>query len=135
MLKLLGRLLFLLLGVALVTDAFLTQRQQTLTVDQHTSHTDDGHHRSGGIGWGDTSYTLHFAGGRPGSCSVGYAAYHALSDGDPVEVTSTRLFGNCTKIVNGQQIVQRDGLWRLWQVGGGLMMIAVALGWVRSEED
>lgn len=135
MLKLLGRLVFLLIGATLVADGFLTPRIETLTVDQHTSRTDSGHSRAGGSNWGDTSYTLHFAGGTLRSCSVGYSAYHSVEDGSVVEVKSTRLFRNCTRITSGQDVLVQDDLWRVWQVGGGLLMIAVALGWIRSNGD
>lgn len=135
MLKLLVRIAMFCFGVILLIDTGLPTRQEDLRVDQHTSSRT--HERAGGrdATWADTSYTLHLVGGQASSCSVGYAAYGRLKDGDTVGVSSTKLFKNCIRITQGAEVIEANKYWRILGFIGGCLLIAAAFGWVEQDED
>ena len=131
MFSLLARCIAFIAGLVLLADIALPIRTERLQVDRHTSHVDN----STTTRSGDTSYTLHLIGGRLSSCSVGHAAYQALSDGDTVEVQSTRLFKGCIRIAQGEEVVESDKHWKWFALISGGLLIGVALGWLRSSTD
>ena len=135
MLKFLLRCLFFMAGVALLCDIGLPTRAETLKVDQHTSRVNDGMSGRRDSSAGDTSYTLHLIGGEVSSCSVGYAAYNRLHDGDTVEVRSTRLFRQCFRIAHGDEVIEVNRYWRWIAAVIGCVLIATAIGWLRQDED
>lgn len=124
-------------GIALILDIALPTRTELLRVDQHTSYTET-ERRSTSTGTAtlaDTSYKIHLAGGVLSPCSVGYTTYEKLKDGDAVEVKSTKLFKNCIRIARGDEVLDSDKHWRLFALIGGGIMIAVALGWLKNDDD
>src|SRR5450432_544941 len=135
MLKFLLRVVSFIVGLVLLAEVGLPTSSQSLQVDQHTSTVS--HRSSNGINsrWADTSYTLHFVGGRLSSCSVGYSAYGKLKDGDTVEVQATKLFKTCIRITRGDEVVEADNHWKLFEIIGGLLLLAVAIGWINTEND
>ena len=135
MLKFLARIVMLLIGIALGADALLPLREETLSVDQHRSSVTHQTTRDGFNRLADTSYTLHFIGGVPESCDVGYAAYNATQDGDVVSVRSTKIFRSCVHISKGDDSVLNDRYWKLWKLLGGGLLIAVAIGWLETDDD
>ena len=132
MLKFLVRIAFFAIGVALILDAALPLRVEQLHVDRHTSET---RIDRGPAGAGEIIYTVHLIGGVPSSCSVGYATYSTLKDGDAIEVQSTKLFRNCVRISRGAQVVDFFRYWRWLSVASGVLLLAAALGWMRNSDD
>lgn len=132
MFKFLFRCVSFIAGLALIADTGLPARNEQVRVDQHTSHyeTDNRGFRSG-----DTHYTLHLIDGVVSKCSVGHALYSRLKDGDRIEVQSTRLFKNCTRIAQGEDVMQDDKYWKYIGLIFGALLIAAAFGWVRSDDD
>jgi len=135
MLKLALRFAMFIAGVALLLDIGLPTTIESLQVDQHTSR--DGDRQHGGFSgrWADTSYTLHFIGGRVSSCGVGYSAYTRLKDGDKVEVQETKLFKNCIRISRGEEVIESDKHWKLFALVGGCLLIAAAIGWLETDDE
>jgi len=131
LLKFVVRIAFAAVGAALIVDAALPLRVEPLQVDRHTSETRTDH----GAATGEITYKVHLVGGVPSSCSVGYAAYSALKDGDAVEVQSTKLFRSCVRISRGEQVVDFLEYWRWLAVAGGMLLLAAALGWMRDGDD
>lgn len=68
-------------------------------------------------------------------CSVGHALYKRLEDGDSIEVRSTRIFKNCIRISQGDDVMQDDGHWKYIGLVFGALLIAAAFGWLRSDDD
>jgi hypothetical protein len=134
MFKFLTRIVLFVVGVALLADIGLPTITENLHVDQHTSSTERCDLRDRNNTCADTSYTLHFVGGHPLSCSVGYSAYGKVKDGDSVLVQATRLFKNCIRISRGQELITDDNHWKLFQLIGGLLLLAAAVGWINTED-
>jgi len=130
--KFLFRCVLFIVGLALIADTGLPIRVEQLRIDRHTSHTqaDDR-----GFKTGDTSYTLHLIDGVVSSCSVGYALYTRLKDGDSIEVRSTRIFRNCIRISQGDDVMQDDNYWKYVGLIFGALLIASAVGWLRSDDE
>ena len=135
MLKLVLRLAMFIVGVALLSDIGLPTTVESMQVDQHTSRENDRQHGNGSGQWADTSYTLHFVGGRVSSCGVGYSAYTQLKDGDKVDVQTTKLFKNCIHIARAGEVIESDKHWKIFALIGGCLLIAVAIGWLQSDDD
>jgi hypothetical protein len=129
MLKVLIRVVVFVVSLGLLVDVLLPVRTEALTVDLHSSHEDTRPHRF------DTSYTLQFAGGTTGSCSVGFTAYSSLKDGDPVDVQASKLFKHCVAISKDGRTVESDKYWRLWHVIIAAFLMAVALGWIDLDTE
>ena len=129
MLKFLFRCVLFCLGLALAVDAGLPMRTHWLHVDRHTSSTQANTRSS------DTSYTLHLVGGNLSSCDVGYATYSALKDGDGVVVQSSKLFKRCISIAREGEILESSKYWRWVELLGGLLLMATAIGWLKSNDD
>ena len=137
MIKLLIRCLFFIVGIALLLEIALPTRTEQVQVDQHTSQTQtDYRPTSGGDSrWADTSYKIHLIGGRLSSCSVGYSTYSKLKDGDAIEVQSTKLFRICTRITRSEEVIDSYGHWKLIALICGCLLIAAAIGWLKTDED
>jgi hypothetical protein len=133
--KLLLRCLFFIGGVVLLSDTALPLRDETLRVDQHTSHVNDGESARRDNRSGDTSYTLHLVGGQVASCSVGYAAYQRLKDGDAIQVQATRLLRQCVHIARDGERVESNRHWRWIAMVIGGVLIALAIGWLRADDE
>jgi hypothetical protein len=133
MLKFLTRCIMFIIGLALILDIALPTRKEQLHVDQHTSQTQMSRSSTGR--WGDTSYTIHLIGGEISSCSVGYAAYGALADGDAIDVEATRIFRNCIRIARGDEPIESSKYWKWFALACGGLLIAGAVGWLRSDDD
>ncbi len=123
------------MGLVLLLDAGLPSKGESLQVDRHSSSVEHHTNSSGHAGGTDTSYTLHFVGGRVSSCSVGYAAYNQLKDGDTVDVRATKVFKTCVRIAQGEEVLQWDKYWKLMGFIGGCLLIAAAIGWIKSEDE
>ncbi len=132
MFRFLFRCCLFLAGLTLIADTGLPTRIEQLRVDRHTSSFNSDHH---GPGSGDTSYTLHLIDGVVSTCSVGHALYTRLQDGDRIEVRSTRLFKNCIRISQGDEVIQDDKYWKYIGLLFGALLIASAVGWLRSDDD
>jgi len=124
-----------IVGLVLLLDAGLPTKTESIQVDRHTSRLENRTTGSGHAGGADTSYTLHFLGGRVSSCSVGYSAYNKLKDGDTVEIRATKLFKTCVRIAQGAEVLQFDKYWKLMRLIGGCLLIAAAIGWIKSEDE
>lgn len=133
MIRLLSRLFLFIMAILLLSDSGLPPRQEDLRVDQHSSHVEHNHQPHGS--WADTKYQLHFVGGHLSSCSVGYAAYNTLKDGDAVAVRASRVLGNCIEIRRGGEIVSSGKYWRLFELLGGLVFLAMAFGWIKNDDE
>ncbi|RZL40098.1 MAG: hypothetical protein EOP35_01775 [Rubrivivax sp.] len=133
MLKFLARCMMFIVGLVLIAETGLPTRAEQLRVDRHSSSFKSDHR---GAGAGDTSYTLHLIDGAVSTCSVGYALYSRLQDGDSVEVRSTRLFKNCIRISQGDEVLEDDRHWKYIALAFGALLIAGALGLLpRSDDD
>lgn len=132
MFKFLFRCVLFIAGLALIADTGLPTRIEQVRVDLHTSQFDTDRR---GFGNGDTHYTLHLIDGVASKCSVGHALYTRLKDGDRIEVSSTRLFKNCIRIAQGEDVLQDDKHWKYIGLVVGALLIAAAFGWVRSDDD
>jgi len=137
LIKFLVRCCMFLAGVALIVDVAIPTRTEQLRVDQHTSQTQTDYRttRGGDSRWADTSYKIHLIGGVLSSCSVGYSTYGKLMDGDQIEVTSTKLFKNCIRIARGEELLEADKYWKLFAIICGGLLIAVAVGWLKSGDE
>ena len=137
MFKFLVHCLLFIAGVALIADIGLPIRAEQLQVDQHTSRTQTDYRatRGGDSRWADTSYKLHLIGGNLSSCSVGFSSYSRLKDGDTVNVQSTKLFKNCIRIARGEEVIESDNHWKLFALIFGSLLIAVAVGWLKGDDD
>lgn len=122
----LGRCVAFVIGVMLIADIAMPTRVEQLQVDRHTSASKR---------TADTDYTLHLVGGAVSSCSVGHATYNRLNDGDRVEVQSTKVFRHCIRLAQGDDVIEKYHHWQLFVGACGLLLIAVAVGWVRSGDD
>ena len=132
MFRFLFRCVLFVVGLAMVADTVLPTRFEPLRIDRHTSHSEADDR---GFKTGDTSYTLHLIGGTVSTCSVGYALYRRLDDGDRIEVRSTRLFKNCIRISQGDDVLEDDRYWKYVGLIFGALLIAFAVGWLRSDDD
>lgn len=132
MFQFLSRCVLFVAGLALLADTGLPTRVEQLQIDRHTSQTETDDR---GFGTGDTRYTLHLLGGAVATCSVGYALYTRLKDGDRIEVRSTRLFKNCIRIAQGDDVLQDDKFWKYLGLVCGALLIASAVGWLRSDDE
>ncbi len=137
MLKFLVRCVLFMVGVVMLLDIGLPTRVEQLQVDQHTSQTQNDFRatRSGDSRWADTGYKVHLIGGAVSSCSVGYTSYALLKDGDGVEVQSTRLFKTCIRITREAEVVEANPHWKWYALAIGGLLIALALGWLKSDDD
>ncbi len=135
MFKFILRVAMFLAGFVLLADIVLPTSTQSLQVDQHTIRTDRGSSNGMRHTWTDTSYTLHLVGGHLSSCSVGYSAYWRLKDGDAVVVQATRLLKNCIRITRGEELIEADTRWKIFKLISGLLLLAVAAGWINMDED
>ncbi|WP_457445877.1 hypothetical protein [Roseateles sp. P5_E4] len=127
-----ARCISLIVGLVLIADTGLPTRVEQLRVDRHTSSFKSDQR---GAGAGDTSYTLHLAGGVVATCSVGFALYTRLKDGDSIEVRSTKLFKSCIRISQGDEVFEDDKHWKYIGLLFGALLIAAAFGWLRSDDD
>lgn len=132
MFQFLFRCVLFLAGLTLIADTGLPTRVEQLRVDRHSSSFKSDHR---GAGAGDTSYTLHLIDGVVSSCSVGYAPYSRLKDGDRIQVRSTRLFKSCIRISQGNDVFEDDKHWKYIALAFGALLIAAAFGWLRSDDD
>lgn len=137
MVKLLVRCIFFIVGIALILDAALPTRMESLQVDRHTSHTETEHRTASGgdSRWADTKYTLHLIGGVLRSCSVGHAAYAELKDGDAIDVQSSKLFKTCVHISRAGVVIESFQHWKWFALIGGVVLLAAAIGWLKSDDD
>jgi hypothetical protein len=133
MVRLLIRCAFFLFGLVLLVDTGLPMRVETLQVDRHSSRVDNDRRTASPNA--DTSYTLHLIGGHVASCSVGYGAYSRLADGDAITVHATRLLRNCVRLEREQEVIEAQTHWKWFTGAAGLVMLAVAVGWLRSDDD
>ncbi|WP_255991633.1 hypothetical protein [Chitinolyticbacter albus] len=119
----------------MIADTGLPTRREELQVDRHTSSTQyervgDRHGTQA-----DTSYTLHFTGGRLSSCSVGYSAYGRVEDGETVSIRSTRLLKTCIRVSKGDEVIHENKFWRIFGFFFGCLLIGVAFRWLEHNED
>jgi len=119
MLEFLFRLFLLGAGCVALADAFVAPVTESVLVDLHTQST----RRTL-----ETRYTLHFAQSRTDTCSVGYSTYSALSDGDEVLLSTTRIGRECIKIERQGQVILRDTHWRWWRLLAVALFVLAALG-------
>jgi len=119
-------------GLVFIADAGLPTRTEQLLVDQHTSYAKRDNVSARGS---DTSYTLHLVGGAVRSCSVGYALYTRLDDGDRIEVRSSRVLKRCIRIAQGDDVIEDNKYWKLIGLIVGGLMLASAVGWLRGRGD
>lgn len=132
MLKLLLRIAMAVAGLAFLVDAGLPFTTQALHVDGHSTSTS---RTSGNTGpTRDTTYHLKFADGGLDSCSVGYATYSRLNDGDAVTVKSSRLLKSCVSIERAGETVHTERYWKTAHIALGILLIVIALGWIKTEE-
>jgi len=94
----------------------------------------DGHSISDSSAWRPDQhgprYWLHFAGAHVDTCQVGMTTHRTVRDGDEVEVSSSRVFHVCERLlVNGREVDSWGRRWALFGIGGPLFL--VALGWPR----
>lgn len=125
MLKLAAKVFIIVLGVVVMFDGLLPSRKDSVMVDRHTTRTDKNSFNTSDK---TVSYKLHFTGGSISSCSVGKSTYSELSDGDALEVISSRIFKSCIKISKNEQIIKKEGNHKLFMLIGGLIIIATAFG-------
>ena len=73
-------------------------------------------------------------GGEVGSCSVGYAVWQRLKEGDAIRVQSARPFRQCVRVTRDDEVVEATRHWRwiAWVIGG--VLIALAIGWLRADD-
>jgi hypothetical protein len=100
MLEFLFRLFLFGVGCVALADTFVAPVTESVVLDLHTQFT----RRALG-----TNYTLHFGRSRTGSCSVGCGTYRALSDGDELLLTTTRIGRECVKIERHGEEILRTG--------------------------
>lgn len=135
MLNVLLRLVLFIGGIALLVDAGIPPIRESLLVDLHSIETE----RESGSGkyprTETKTYTLHFRGGRLSTCSVKYSTYVKLKDGDAVDVQFSKLFKHCIRISKDGQMVENYKYWKLISFLGGCLLIAVAFGAIKSDED
>jgi len=105
-------------------------RTHQLHVDRHTSSTQINARQSS-----DTNYTVHLVGGNLSSCDVGYATYTALKDGDSVIIRSSNLFKKCISIDRDGELIESNKYWRWFELAGALLLIATAIGWLKSGDE
>lgn len=133
MIRFFSRLFLFIMAILMLSDSGLPPRPEDLRVDRHSSHVEHNHQPHGS--WADTTYQLHFIGGRLSSCSVGYAAYNGLKDGDAVAVRASRVLGNCIEIRRGSEIISSGKHWRLFELLAGLVFLAMAFGWINNDDE
>jgi len=129
MLEFLFRLFLFGVGCVALADTFVAPVTESVVLDLHTQST----RRTL-----ETNYALHFGRSRTGSCSVGYSTYRALSDGDEVLLTTTRIGRECIKIERHGQEILRDAHWRWWRVLAAVVFFAAAFGkgqWSSSSDS
>lgn len=120
-------------GVVFLLDACLPASKSPAQVDRHfTTVEQDTTQRGTAF---DTRYNIEFLGGRVPSCSVGYHTYSTLRDGDQVLVTSTKLLKFCLRIERGAEQVYESKHRRLFQGIFAFLLLAVAFGWLRTNDD
>ncbi|MDE2420981.1 MAG: hypothetical protein KGO49_07370 [Gammaproteobacteria bacterium] len=134
MLNTLLRLAFLIGGMVLLLDTFFPTKIESLKIDLHSTHVYNTQNNRTGNNIGDTEYTLHFVGGRLSSCTVGYAAYSGLRDGDAVDVQETKILKRCIAISKDGQVIQSNKYWRLLEMLFGFLLIAAGFGWLKTDE-
>ena len=117
-------------GLVFIADAGLPTRTEQLQVDRHTSQTNRDNRSVA-----STSYTLHLVGGSVRNCSVGYALYNRLKDGDRIEVRSSRILKRCVRIAQSEEVIEDDGHWKFMGLIIGALMIASAFGLLRGRGD
>jgi hypothetical protein len=122
MLEFLFRLFLFGVGCVALADTFVAPVTESVVLDLHTQFT----RRALG-----TNYTLHFGRSRTGSCSVGCGTYRALSDGDELLLTTTRIGRECVKIERHGEEILRDAHWRWWRVLVAVVFFAAAFGKVQ----
>lgn len=132
MFRFLIRCVLFFVGVVLILDIALPTRTEQLRVDRHTSQPRSDTESSSSA---DTRYDIHLVGGAVSSCSVGYSAYGRLKDGDVVEVRSTQLFKDCIRIARGSELIEVSKYWKLFALICGGLLIASAVGWIKSGDD
>ena len=124
-------------GVVILLEMWLPVQTQQLRVDQHTSRFEPDINPNNRYrrGWGDTSYTIKLVGGAVKSCSVGYAAYTKLKDGDTVDVTATKFLGQCRRIARGDEVLE-SRMEKQWLIiMAGCLLIAFAIGVIKGDDD
>lgn len=131
----LGRFACLILGIVLLLDIFLPTRIEPLKVDLHSTNIYNAQNNRTINVIADTEFRLHFVGGRLSSCTVGYAAYSGLRDGDSVDVQETKILKRCIGISKDGQIIQSNKYWRLLEMLFGFLFLAIGLGWLKSDDN
>lgn len=129
MLEFLFRLFLFGVGCVALADAFVAPVTETTVLDRHKQST-----------WRtlETRYALEFAQARAESCSVGYSTYSALSDGDEVRLSTTRIGRECIKIERQGKVILSDAHWRWWRLLAAVLFVAAAFGkgqWSRGEDS
>jgi len=133
MFKVLARIFMFVAGVFILLDTGFPTVTESMQVDRHTSNVQQSSGSTGHLS--DTSYNLQFIGGRVGSCSVGYSAYSKARDGDTVVVNSTKLFRKCIRISRDDEVLYVEKYWKLFACIFGFLLIAAAMGWVKSDDN
>ncbi len=135
MFKLLFRMAMFGLGMALLLDTVLPAIQETLHVDQHTSHSKTERDAMTNRSSKSTSYKLVLVGGQIHSCEVGYMAYTSVSDGEEVIVKASKIFHTCAQITttDNSQVIYDYNFWRIFKAIVAGFFIACAFGWVRLD--
>ena len=133
MLKLLARIAMFFFAIALFLDVLLPTVSQTSPVDRHRTIVDN--HMEQGRRSDDTNYNIEFSEGNVRSCSVGYSLYSKLHDGDAVTVQSSKVSKQCIKISRNDEVLYDLRYWKFLRIAFGLLLIAIAFGWVNTEEN
>ena len=131
----LGRFVCLIVGIVLLLDIFLPTRIEPLKVDLHSINVYNAQNNRPINAIADIEFRLHFDGGRLSSCSVGYAAYSRLRDGDSVNIQETKILKRCIGISKDGQIIQSNKYWRLLEMLFGFLLIAVGFGWLKGDDN
>ncbi len=125
MVKIIARVLFFTFGLAVIFDALLPNRVEHVEIDGHDHYTTRDRTRSS---FDENHYRLNFSRGAIGHCDVGYSAYSALKDGDPVDVKATRLFNRCTDVRYEGRSVFGSRVPTFAIAAGGIALVLAALG-------
>lgn len=129
MLRRVLRLAALTVAVVLGADALLPTHSETVRVALHEpgSLTFRRSQRQHDV------FTLHFAGGRVGSCDVSHAAYDTLRKGDEVIVDATRLLDTCDRITRDGVVVER-GIDRWITLLFAVLVFACTWAWIATDD-
>ena len=124
MFRLVVNSIVIVFGITFLLDGFLPTKFESVQVSQHVD--------SYSLFSRNKVYKIEFSNSRVGNCSIPYATYNRVKDGESLDIQESLLLKECIQIKSGDKIIRSEIDRKLVHLIGGLLAIAFGFGILKT---